>query len=88
MLTSHLVFLASLFALTLANPLGRPVMVVHETQKVPRGFSQKGPASAETVLNMRIALTSTDVDGLIRALMDVSTPSNPSYGQHLTKEQV
>lgn len=85
---SRVVFLGSLFALTLGNPLGRPAMVVHETQKLPRGFSQQGPASADTVLNMRIALTQADRDGLIEALMDVSTPSSASYGKHLTKEQV
>lgn len=82
-----LVFI-SLFTYALCNPLTRPAMVVHETQELPAGFSRQGPAPADTMLSMRIALTSTDVDGLIKALMDVSTPSNPSYGQHLTKEQV
>ena len=81
-------FFASLFALALGNPLTRRSMKVHETQVVPEGFSQQGAASADTVLNMRIALTQSDRDGLIKALMDVSTPGNALHGQHLSKEEV
>ena len=87
MVASGLLF-ASLFALALANPLTRRAMKVHETQVTPEGFVQKSAAAPDTVLNMRIALTQRDRDGLINALMDVSTPGNALYGQHLTKEEV
>lgn len=81
-------FLASLVALALGNPLTRRAMTVHETQVLPEGFSARGAAAPETMLNLRIALAQNDPDGLIASLMDVSTPGNALYGQHLTKEEV
>lgn len=83
-----LLLFASLFLLALGTTPTRRPMKVHETQVLPRGFSQHGTASVDTILNMRIALTQSDRDGLIKALMDVSTPGNALYGQHLTKEEV
>ena len=81
-------FLASLVALALGNMPARRAMVVHEAQVLPEGFSSRGAASPETMLNLRIALAQSDPDGLIASLMDVSTPGNALYGQHLTKEEV
>lgn len=82
-------FFASLFALALANPLSRRTMAVHEQRdEVPEGFVKQGPASADTVLNLRIALKQTDPAGLEDRLMAVSTPGSLVYGQHLTKEEV
>ena len=87
----HVLFLAvfaSLVALALGNPLTRRAMTVHETQVLPEGFSSRGAASPDTMLNLRLALAQTNPDGLVQSLMDVSTPGNALYGQHLTKEQV
>jgi hypothetical protein len=82
-------FLASLFALALGNPLARRAMQVHETRdEIPEGFVQQGPAAPDTVLNLRIALRQSDPQGLEDKLMAVSTPGNELYGQHLTKEEV
>ena len=82
-------FLAICFA---AVALGKPVarnLQVHEARtQVPPAFSLAGAASPDTVLNLRIALVSSDMAGLEKALMDVSTPSSSLYGQHLTKEEV
>lgn len=55
---------------------------------VPSGFTLVGAASADTVLNLRIAMAQSDPAGLEKALYDVSTPSSPNYGQHLTKDEV
>ncbi|KAI0689958.1 family S53 protease [Cytidiella melzeri] len=64
-------------------------MQVHESRtSLPEGFVQDGPADANAVMNMRIALTQNNAAGLEKALMDVSTPGNALYGQHLTKEEV
>ena len=80
---------ASLFMLALGNPLGRRDMIVHESRTdVPEGFSRQGPASPDTVLNMRISLKQSDPVGLEKTLLDVSTPGNALYGQHLSKKQV
>ncbi|THG98674.1 hypothetical protein EW026_g3567 [Hermanssonia centrifuga] len=82
-------FLLSLFTLALGNPLSRRIMQVHESRgEVPEGFVQQGAAPPDTVLKMRIALTQNNIDGLHEALMDVSTPSSPLYGQHLSKSKV
>ena len=82
-------FLVSLFAVALANPLARRAMKVHETRdEIPEGFVQQGPASSDTVLNFRIGLKQSDPSGLEAKLMEVSTPGNKLYGQHLTKEEV
>ena len=81
-------FLASLLALTLGKPLTRRAMIVHETQVLPEGFTSRGAASPDTMLNLRLALAQTNPDGLVQSLMDVSTPGNALYGQHLTKEEV
>ena len=80
---------ASLFMLALGNPLGRRDMIVHESRTdVPEGFSRQEPASPDTVLSMRISLKQSDPAGLEKALMDVSTPGNALYGQHLSKQEV
>lgn len=82
-------FLVSLFALALGTPTARRAMSVHESRsEVPEGFVKQGPAPADTVLNMRLALKQNDPVGLEEAVMAVSTPGNARFGQHLTKEQV
>ena len=82
-------FLASLFAVALGNPMARRAMRVHESrEEIPEGFLKQGPASPDTVLNLRIALKQADADGLTDKLMAVSTPGNALYGQHLSKEEV
>ncbi|KAJ7686646.1 family S53 protease-like protein [Mycena rosella] len=40
------------------------------------------------MLDLRMALKQSDVEGLEQALHDVSTPGSPSYGKHLTSEEV
>ena len=64
-------------------------MHVHESRSAaPVGFVKGGAAPADTVMTMLIALTQNNPAGLEKAVMDVSTPGNALYGQHLTKEQV
>lgn len=81
--------LASLIALAQGNPLTRRAMVVHETRaNLPTGFAKAGPVADDAVLDMRIALKQNNPEGLTKALMDVSTPGNKLFNQHLTKEEV
>ncbi|KAI0058592.1 family S53 protease [Artomyces pyxidatus] len=62
---------------------------VHERRdSVPDGFTKNGPASDDTILNLRLALKQSNISGLHSALYDVSTPSSEHYGQHLTKQKV
>ncbi|KAI0344587.1 family S53 protease [Trametopsis cervina] len=82
-------FIASLVALAAGNPLTGRSMRVHESRtSLPDGFVKAGSASPDTVLNLRIALKQNNAAGLEKALMDVSTPGNALYGQHLSKEEV
>ncbi|KAI0655029.1 family S53 protease [Cubamyces menziesii] len=86
MLASTLL-LACLAAAACGKPMARS-MQVHETKEtVPTDFELVGPAPPDTVLNLRLALVRGDLVGLEKVLMDVSTPSSPLYGQHLTKEE-
>ncbi|KAI0746562.1 family S53 protease [Daedaleopsis nitida] len=85
---SSVIFVAFLAAFAYGKPVARS-MQVHETRaKVPEVFRMKGPASPETMLDLRLALVSSDMAGLEKALMDVSTPGSPLRGQFLTKEEV
>ncbi|KAI0040752.1 hypothetical protein FA95DRAFT_825963, partial [Auriscalpium vulgare] len=83
------IFLASLLTLALAKPHAARDLRLHERREhVPAGFASKGPAASDKVLRLRLALKQTDIKGLQDALYDVSTPSSPNYGQHLSKEEV
>ena len=83
------IFVASLVALAAGNPMSRRSMVVLESRSsLPAGFVKEGPAPSDAVLTMHIALKQNNPEGLTKALLDVSTPGNELYGQHLTKEEV
>ncbi|TDL21549.1 family S53 protease-like protein [Rickenella mellea] len=85
---SSSLLVVSLLSLARATPIFRN-LVVHEARSdVPAGFVSSGPAPADRVLNLRIALAQSDPAGLEKALLDVSTPSSALYGQHLTQEEV
>ncbi|TDL21547.1 subtilisin-like protein [Rickenella mellea] len=87
MFSSSLLML-SLLLLAHTTPIFRD-LVVHETRSdIPAGFVSSGPAPADRVLNLRIALAQSDPAGLEKALLDVSTPTSALYGQHLSQEEV
>ncbi|GAW02416.1 protease s8 tripeptidyl peptidase [Lentinula edodes] len=57
-------------------PLDRDIRIYHR------------PPHPETLVDFRIALHSIDRSGLEKALYDVSVPSSPLYGKHLSTEEV
>ncbi|EIN06455.1 subtilisin-like protein [Punctularia strigosozonata HHB-11173 SS5] len=80
--------LASFAALACANPVARN-MVVHEARaSAPSGFVAQGPAPADQVLNLRIALKQGDISGLEQRLLEVSSPENADFRQWLSKDDV
>ncbi|KAJ7881920.1 family S53 protease [Mycena leptocephala] len=82
-------FLASILSLAAAGPAPFQTFVVQESlHSAPEGFSKVGPAADSAPVNLRIALASSDVAGLEKTLLDVSTPSSFNYGNHLTKAEV
>jgi len=89
MITITSVFLGSLIALASAKTHTCSGMIVRSSKSdAPEGFVRHGAAPAEMSIPFRIALLQSDMAGLEKALYDVSTPSSPNYGKHLSKEQV
>ncbi|CDO75036.1 hypothetical protein BN946_scf184640.g11 [Trametes cinnabarina] len=80
--------LASLCLLAIGKPTERSLQVHESRSVVPQGFSLYGAPSGETTLKLRIALVQSDFAGLEEKLYDVSDPSSPNYGNHLSKEDV
>ncbi|KZT28047.1 family S53 protease [Neolentinus lepideus HHB14362 ss-1] len=88
MVALSIALLASLVALACAGPAPRN-LVLHESRDgVPEGFVKSSTASPDTTLKLRIALVQGDMASLEKALYDVSVPSSPLYGQHLSKQEV
>ncbi|KAF2635777.1 tripeptidyl-peptidase-like protein [Massarina eburnea CBS 473.64] len=55
---------------------------------VPYGWKDIGAPSQDKKLQLRIAVHSPNHDLFEQTLMDISTPSNPRYGQHLKREEL
>ncbi|EPS94287.1 hypothetical protein FOMPIDRAFT_1134693 [Fomitopsis schrenkii] len=77
--------LTSLLTFGLGKPVARSLRLHEARSTVPVGFSRVGSADADTVLSLRLGLVSENTDKLIETLYDVSTPSSPNYGQHLSR---
>ncbi|KAF8216791.1 family S53 protease [Mycena galopus ATCC 62051] len=78
----------SLCSLAAASPLLHS-RILHSGRSIaPQGFTSLGAAPANQSIKLRFALTSNDVPGLEKALLDVSTPSSANYGIHLTRDEV
>ncbi|KAH9925060.1 family S53 protease-like protein [Epithele typhae] len=64
-------------------------MQVHDVRlAAPTAFTSLGAAPADMVLTVKVQVAQNDIAGLEKALMDVSTPGNALYGQHLSKEEL
>lgn len=82
---SRVLSLAAFVALVSAGPLTH---VLKESRSIPSGFTHVGAAPKDQILNLRLGMVQGNPAGIEKALMDVSTPSSPSYGKHLSKEEV
>ncbi|KAF8195013.1 family S53 protease-like protein [Pholiota molesta] len=80
--------LAAFVTAVVGSPAFRNLVVHEQRSDIPDGFVKSSPALGTNMLNLRIALTQSDMAGLEKALFDVSTPGSALYGQHLTKEEV
>ncbi|KAH9915488.1 family S53 protease [Fomitopsis serialis] len=80
---------ASALGVAWGNPLARRTLQLHEARAAaPSGYTLISSASPDTVLNLRVALVQSNIDGLLDTLYDVSDPESPNYGEYLTKEEV
>ncbi|KAJ7587863.1 family S53 protease-like protein [Mycena floridula] len=85
---SYTIFVSALAASVTASPAPR-AFAVHETRDVlPKGYTAIGTPHANTIIDLRIALTPRDMPGLTQALYDVSTPGSSLYGEFLSLEEL
>ncbi|VDB87353.1 unnamed protein product [Peniophora sp. CBMAI 1063] len=81
--------LTSLLVVTGASALSERSLLLHEKRDThPASFVSHGPAASDAPLRLRIALVQSDIAGLKDKLMEVSTPGNAAYGQHLSKDEL
>ncbi|EIW52208.1 family S53 protease [Trametes versicolor FP-101664 SS1] len=81
-------FIAFLVGRAYGKPTARAMRIHEARDDIPSSFLEIGLAPPDTVLNLRLALVQGNFPALEQALMDVSTPGSPLYGQHLSKEEV
>ncbi|KAF8260337.1 subtilisin-like protein [Lactarius quietus] len=62
--------------------------VKHTWHTVPSNWESLGPPSSNTTIDLHIALVPQNENALIDTLYEVSTPSHPKYGAHLSKVEV
>ncbi|KAI0666436.1 family S53 protease [Trametes maxima] len=77
-----------LVAVSCGKPLVRNLQLHEARSKIPSTFRLVGPAPPDVSLTLRIGIAQGNVSGLEKALLDVSTPGNALYRQHLTREEV
>ncbi|KAJ3572259.1 hypothetical protein NP233_g3201 [Leucocoprinus birnbaumii] len=59
-----------------------------ESINIPNGWSKVAPAPAGHIIHLRIGLPQSNFAELERHLYEVSDPSHPRYGQHLSQDEV
>lgn len=69
---------APLTALTVFEQLGQ----------IPQGWEQKSTVPASKRLHFRIALKNEKAFEFEQHVIDISTPSHPKYGQHMSHEEL
>ncbi|KAJ6464216.1 peptidase S8/S53 domain-containing protein [Mycena vulgaris] len=63
-------------------------LVVEKRDGPGPGFSLTGPTPPGQILNLRLALTQSNIAGLQDAVYDISTPGHARYGQYLTQDKI
>ncbi|OAA74188.1 tripeptidyl peptidase [Cordyceps fumosorosea ARSEF 2679] len=62
--------------------------VVKESQPTPDDWTRMRPADSDYQFQLHIGVKQGNLAGLEQRLLEVSDPSHPSYGRHLSAEQV
>ncbi|KAK5015812.1 hypothetical protein LTR60_002699, partial [Cryomyces antarcticus] len=89
--STSLLFVALLREAVSGTPISarvRSPYAVKDSHFVPPKWSRVGPAPADHTINLQIGLKQSQFDELERHLFEVSDPSHPRYGQHLTTAEV
>ncbi|KAH8984632.1 subtilisin-like protein [Lactarius akahatsu] len=75
----------------LATPLAPPwdgMKLMHAWSTVPKNWESLGHPPNETAIDLYLALKSERENALVDVLYQVSDPKSPTYGAHLSREQV
>lgn len=87
-----LVTIACLYQTAQAVPFSKAVnrspFAVKETHFVPRGWTNVGTPNSDSVIDLKIGFANKNFAKLEQQLYEVSHPAHPSYGRHLSKEDV
>ncbi|ETI25224.1 hypothetical protein G647_04597 [Cladophialophora carrionii CBS 160.54] len=76
-------------SLVAAGPVTRRSdLVVKDFHRAPRAWTNLGRAPTEHLIHLTIGLSQSRFDELERHLYEVSDPSHPRYGQHLSVDEV
>jgi tripeptidyl-peptidase-1 len=70
------------------NPPSGNMIIQHARSAPPPGFINAGKLPDDQTIDLKINLFGRDTPGLEKQLFAVSTPDSPSYGKHLSKEEV
>ncbi|KAI2638978.1 subtilisin-like protein [Hypomontagnella submonticulosa] len=63
-------------------------VVVESLPKVPAGWRKLRTADPGQEIKLRIALEQPNLEEFEQTLYDISTPQNPLYGRHMSRDQV
>ena len=82
-----------MLALLLPNVVAAPTSntaayAIEERHAAPLGWTRMSSPADSQIINLQIALRQEISDALTKIAMEVSDPSHPRYGQHLSAKQV
>ncbi|KLJ05472.1 hypothetical protein EMPG_11051 [Blastomyces silverae] len=75
-------------ALTFPNPLPARCNIVERLPSVPPGWMQQEAPPPNTLIQFRLAVTQENGRLFEQAVLDLSTPGHPTYGQYMKRDQV
>ncbi|KAJ5780513.1 Peptidase S8/S53 subtilisin/kexin/sedolisin [Penicillium paradoxum] len=61
---------------------------VEQLARVPDGWSKGGRPPASKLITFRLAITQNNAAEFEQKVIDLSTPEHPSYGRHMTRDEV
>lgn len=68
-------------------PAASQRIVVEDLSHAPHGWITLGPAGADQIIRLSIALEAYGHDHLEENLLQISDPAHPRYGQHLSRDE-
>ncbi|THZ05120.1 subtilisin-like protein [Aureobasidium pullulans] len=82
-----------MLALLLPNVIAAPTSntaayAIKERHAAPLGWTRMSSPADSQIINLQIALRQENSDALTKIAMEVSDPSHPRYGQHLSAKQL